>query len=117
MLKIKAVQNESTLNPSTIFEHNKIMTALITNRNNPNENIVAGNVNSTNIGFTNMLSKPKTTATIKAVSKLATFTLGIKCAINITKTDVIRILTISFMVFYFKSKRFILNLSVFFLVL
>jgi hypothetical protein len=78
MLKIKAVQNESTLNPPTIFEHNKIMTALITNRNKPNENIVAGNVNRIKIGFTNRLSKPKTTATIKAVSKLATFTLGIK---------------------------------------
>jgi uncharacterized membrane protein YoaK (UPF0700 family) len=103
MLKIKAVKNDSTLNPPTIFEHNKIITALMTNRNKPNENIVAGNVNRINMGFTNTLSKPKTTATIKAVSKLATFTLGIKCAISITKADVIKILVSSF-IYFFISK-------------
>lgn len=95
-LKIKAVQNELTLNPSTNCEHNKIITALITNKNNPNVSIVTGNVNRTNIGFTIALSKPKTTATITAVVKFATSTLVIKCAMTKTKTDVIRILISSF---------------------
>ena len=96
ILKIKAVQKELTLNPVTNCEHNKIITALITNKNNPNESIVTGNVNRTNIGFTIALSRPKTTATITAVLKLATSTVVIKCAMPITKTDVIRILMSSF---------------------
>lgn len=96
ILKIIAVQNELTLNPSTNLEHNKIITALITNKNNPNVSIVTGNVKSTNIGFTIALSKPKTTATITAVVKFATSTLVIKCAISITNPDVIRILMSSF---------------------
>jgi len=78
MLKIKAVQNEFTLNPPTILEHIKIITALITNKNKPNVRIVAGNVNMTKIGLINILSNPKTTATIIAVLKSATSTLVIK---------------------------------------
>lgn len=78
MLKTKAVQNEFILNPSTSLEHNKIITALITNKNNPKVKIVAGKVNITKIGLTNKLSSPKTTATIIAVLKLATLTLVIK---------------------------------------
>lgn len=97
-LKINAVQNEFTLNPSTNLEHNKIIPALMTNKNSPNVSIVTGKVNKTNIGLTIALSKPKTTATITAVLKFATSTLVIKCAIPITKTDVIRILISSFIV-------------------
>jgi hypothetical protein len=72
MLKIKAVQKESTLKPPTISEHNKIIIALITNKNKPNVTMVTGNVNITRIGLINKLSNPKTTATIKEVVKLST---------------------------------------------
>ena len=72
ILKINAVQNESTLNPPTILVQSKIINALMTNKNNPNVTIVTGKVSITNIGLINILSKPRTTATIKAVVKLAT---------------------------------------------
>lgn len=78
MLKINAVQNEFTLNPSTSVEHNKMINAFMTNKNNPNDSIVTGKVNSTKIGLINMFNKPKTTATMRAVVKSATLTLGIK---------------------------------------
>ena len=68
----KAVQNESTLNPPTILVHNKIIIALMTSKNNPKVRIVTGKVSIINIGLINMLSKPKTTATIRAVVKPAT---------------------------------------------
>ena len=41
-------------------------------KNNPRVITVTGNVRITNIGFINILSNPKTTATITAVPKLAT---------------------------------------------
>ena len=87
---------------------------MITNKNNPKVKIVAGNVNITKIGLTNKLSNPKTTATIKAVLKSATLTLVIKCAISKTKPEVIKILTSSFISFYFKSKIIILKIDIFF---
>lgn len=96
MLNINAVQNEFTLNPSTSLEHNKIINALMANKNNPNVTMVTGNVNITKIGLINMLSNPKTTATIKAVVKSATLTLVIKWEISKTKPEVIRILISSF---------------------
>lgn len=77
-LNTKAVQNEFILNPSTSLEHNIIINALMANKNNPNVTMVTGKVNSTKIGLTNMLSNPKTTATIKAVVKSATLTVVIK---------------------------------------
>jgi len=36
ILKNNAVQNVSTLNPPTILSHNKMISALITNKNKPN---------------------------------------------------------------------------------
>ena len=81
------------------------MMALITNKNSPNVKIVNGKVNTTNIGLIKTLSNPKTTATINAVGKSATWTLVIKCAISKTKLDVIRILMSSFIsVFISKVK-------------
>ncbi len=68
MLNNNAVQKESTLNPETKLSHNKIITALMTNKNSPNVKRVTGNVNKTNTGFTNTLSNPKTIETIKADS-------------------------------------------------
>lgn len=71
-LKSSAVQNESTLNPPTILVHNKIIIALITNKNKPNVKTVNGKVSRTNIGFIKTFSNPKTTATSNAVTKPAT---------------------------------------------
>lgn len=71
-LNNSAVQKESTLNPPTILVHNKIIMALITNKNKPKVTIVNGKVNNTNIGFIKRLSNPKTTATSSAVPKPAT---------------------------------------------
>ena len=72
ILKNKAVQNVSTLNPPTILVHNKIISALITNKNNPKVMMVTGNVSITNIGLINILSNPRTIATINAVVNPAT---------------------------------------------
>ena len=71
-LKSNAVQKVSTLNPPTILVHKRMITALITNKNKPNVNMVNGRVNNTNIGFINILSNPSTTATSNAVTKPAT---------------------------------------------
>jgi hypothetical protein len=73
-----------------------IITPLITNKNNPNVNIVAGKDRMTNIGFTNILSNPNTAATITAVIKLSTSTFAINLDISITKPAVIKILINSF---------------------
>ena len=67
MLKIKAVQKESTLKPPTILAHNRIISALMANKNKPNVIIVNGKVNNTNIGFIKILSNPRTIETYKAV--------------------------------------------------
>ncbi len=72
MLKSNAVQKESTLKPPTIFEHNKMIMALITNKNNPSVKTVTGKVNKINIGFTKIFNNPKTIATIIEVPKLST---------------------------------------------
>lgn len=72
ILKNNAVQKVSTLNPPTIFVHNKIINAFMTNKNNPNVIIVTGNVSITNIGLMNILSNPRTIATINAVVNPAT---------------------------------------------
>ena len=71
-LKIKAVKNVSTLNPPTIFVHNKIISAFMTNKNNPKVRIVTGKVSITNIGLINIFSNPRTMATINAVVNPAT---------------------------------------------
>ena len=46
--------------------HNAIIAALITSKKRPKVKMVTGNVNSTNIGFTNKFNNPKTIATIIA---------------------------------------------------
>jgi hypothetical protein len=76
ILKIKAIQKEATSKPATISEQNKIISALITSKNNPKVIIVTGNVNNTSIGLIKILSKPKTMATIIEVPKLSTRTPG-----------------------------------------
>lgn len=49
-----------------------MINALITNKNNPKVRMVTGIVRITNIGFKKVFKSPKTTATNKAVSILAT---------------------------------------------
>ncbi len=72
MLNIRAHQNPSTVNPVTIFAARRIITALITNVNNPKVKIVIGRVRRRRTGFMNALIIPKTTATTRAAVKLAT---------------------------------------------
>jgi hypothetical protein len=88
-----------------------MISALMTNKNNPKVTSVTGKVSKIKIGFTNALSNPKTTATINEVVKLATATPGIKCAMITTRMAVIRILMSRFMInVFYKSKYFeILN--------
>ena len=78
MLKNKAVQNESTAKPPTIFEQRIMIRALMTNKNNPKVTIVAGNVKKTSKGLIKVLSNPSTTAMIIEVTKLETVIPDIK---------------------------------------
>lgn len=99
-LNKSAVQKLETAKPSTILAQSMIISALMTRRNNPKVIKVTGNVRSTRIGFMNKFNNPKTTATIIAVTKLSDEspcvpprkTPGMKCAMTITKTAVIKIL-------------------------
>ena len=72
MLNNNAVQKLSTLKPPTILSHNRIINALMTSRNSPKVINVIGNVSITMMGLIKILSKPRTTATIKAVVKPST---------------------------------------------
>ena len=63
ILKINAVQKESTPKPPTILVHNKIKSALITNKKKPKVRIVTGSVKITIIGFIKIFSNPSTIAT------------------------------------------------------
>ena len=83
-----------------------MITAFITNKNNPKVKIVNGNVKMTNIGFINTLNNPKTTATSNEVVKLSTTTPFINRAITNTKMDVINILKSNFMFFLFNICKF-----------
>ena len=68
ILNSKAVQKLLTENPSINLSANKMIQALITNKNKPSVSIVAGNVKSTNKGFTKIFNNPNTAATIMAVT-------------------------------------------------
>ena len=67
MLKRSALKNPDTAKPSTNLSANKIIIALITNRNKPKVTIVAGKVKKTKSGRTNIFNSAITTATIMAV--------------------------------------------------
>ena len=95
-LKINATQNPSTPNPETKPSANKMITALITRRNNPKVTIVTGNVNSTRIGFTIKFKIANTSATIIAVPYPATLTPGKNLANKITATAVSKMRMINF---------------------
>ena len=70
---------------------NKIIIALITNRNKPNVTIVAGNVKKINKGFTTIFSNAITTATIIAERYPDTDTPGRTVAKTITAKAVNKI--------------------------
>ena len=75
-LKSSAHQKLSTANPETKTSTSKIMRALMTNRNSPNETKVMGNVRTTSIGLTNTFTIPNRIATIRAVQKPSKWTPG-----------------------------------------
>lgn len=66
ILNKKAQKNPLTAKPSTNLSANKIIHALITNRNKPKVTMVAGNVKKIKSGRTNIFSNEITTATIIA---------------------------------------------------
>jgi hypothetical protein len=84
-----------------------IMMAFTTSRKSPSVSMVAGSVKNTRIGFTKILSRPNTSATITAVYRLSTRTPGIKLASRITKRVVKRMLTSVFIVgdFFVKIEK------------
>lgn len=69
-----AIQILLTEKPSINLSANRIISALITNKNNPKVIIVIGKVNITNIGLTIRFRIDKTTATIIAVVYESTYT-------------------------------------------
>ncbi len=71
-LKSKAVQKPLTANPSRKLAANKIMMALMTNKNNPNVTTVIGKVRMIKMGFKMAFKIAKTIATIIAPVKPAT---------------------------------------------
>ena len=74
-----------------------MISALITNRNNPKVIMVTGKVSITNIGLIKIFSIPKTNATTSEVHIPATFTPGNQFAKSNTKKPVIIILISNFM--------------------
>jgi hypothetical protein len=71
-LNKRAVHRESTLNPPTILSHNKMIKALMNNKNKPRVTMVIGSVNIMRTGLIKILSSPRTIDIIKAVVKPAT---------------------------------------------
>lgn len=69
ILKRRAHQNPSTLNPGTRFAAKRIINALITNVNKPKVKMLIGSVRIRRIGFKTALIIPSTTATTSAVTK------------------------------------------------
>ena len=65
-LNNSAQKNPSTAKPSTNLSANKMIHALITNRNKPKVTMVAGNVKNIKSGRTNIFNNEITTATIIA---------------------------------------------------
>lgn len=97
ILNNTAIQILLTENPSIKLSANKMIKALIINKNKPNVTMVIGKVKITNMGFTNKFRTDKTIATIIAVVYVSTLTPVKKCAITNTAMAFNRSLIISFM--------------------
>ena len=95
-LKINAHQILLTANPSISLSARRIIMAFIISKNRPKVTMVTGSVKITNMGFTKKFNKLKTTATITAVIKLSTETLGNTFAKMITDKALKSILSINF---------------------
>ena len=68
----RALTNPLTANPSIKDAAKSNKKALITNINNPSVRMVIGSVNKTKIGFTNIFSKPITSAVTTATNNPST---------------------------------------------
>lgn len=90
-LNSSARKKPSIKNPSIRLSHIITIIALMTSRKSPSVTIVTGKVKNTSIGFTKMLSNPRTTATNKADINPATLTPGITWASTITNRVVKKI--------------------------
>lgn len=77
-----ALQKPSTENPGAICPAKRSKSAFIMSVNNPSVRKFIGSVIKSKIGFKNVLIKPKSIATNKAVMKLLTPIPGISHAIN-----------------------------------
>ncbi len=66
ILKKNAAKKPDTAKPSTNLSAKRIIIALITNKNNPNVTMVAGNVKKIKRGLTKRFNKEITMATIIA---------------------------------------------------
>ncbi len=73
-LNSNAHNQPSTINPSTMLAVSFIIKIFITKRNKPSVTTVIGMVSTMRIGFTKVLSKASTSATINAVNTLLTCT-------------------------------------------
>lgn len=76
ILKKSAVQKPETAKPPTNLSANKIIIALITNKNKPKVTKVAGSVKKIKMGLTNIFKKAITAATIIADRYPETVTPG-----------------------------------------
>lgn len=97
-LKSNALHHPFTLNPGTISLTQNTMKILMKIKNKPNVKTVIGMVNATSMGFTKVLIRPSTTATIMAVSVLSTLTPRNKYDAIKTATEVKMALVINFII-------------------
>jgi hypothetical protein len=74
ILKSKAHQNPSTVNPGIILPISMIINPLITRRKNPSVTIVTGIVRNTSTGLMNVFIIASAIATMMAVAKFSTCT-------------------------------------------
>ena len=95
-LKINAHQILLTEKPLISLSASRIIIAFIISKKRPKVTMVTGSVKITNMGFTKKFNKLKTTATITAVIKLSTETLGNTFAKMITDKALKSILSINF---------------------
>lgn len=85
-LKINAHQKPSTEKPEIKESANRIIKALMTNKNNPSVSMVMGIVNTTRTGLTMAFKNPSTAATIMATKKPEVETPGNKYEARATAT-------------------------------
>jgi len=92
----------TTLNPSTNEATNQNNSPFITKVKSPRVSMFIGKVNITNMGFKNIFTKPKRTATIRAMYMLETETPGNKYAVIIKAKAATNHLINKFILFFFR---------------